>query len=164
MKRKVKLGVVGTLLAVIAASVGYAWVASNTLSFYTYVSSGTPISLTKSQDLPGTMYYEEPFIFFIRTQNLASKEYDGCYTHFKIWQDGGSMQLGWVTVHYNNTADGGSTDVDVTLTLDGSNNLVGWIGPWDANYGYDAYADINVTIHSGAAVGVYYHLDIWVEV
>lgn len=160
MQRKMKLGIVSTLLAVMMASIAYAWVASNTLTFTTTVS-GSPILLEKSSDLPALMYYEEPFTFTTRTRNLASKAYSGCMTHFVISRgDGGAMQVSWVTVHYKDTTWEG----DLTFTVDGSGNLVTTIGPWTATVGYDMTATITVTIHAGAAVGISYNGQVWVEV
>jgi len=160
MQRKVKLGIVGVLLAVMVASVAYAWVASNTLTFTTTVS-GSPIYLEKSTDLPALMYYEEPFTFTTRTRNLASKEYTGCMTHFVISRgDGGTMQAIWVTVHYKDL----NWEGDLIFTVDGSGNLVTTIGPWPATVGYDMPATITVTIHSGAYVGTSYNGQVWVEV
>jgi len=172
MQRKVKLSIVGTLLAVMMVSVAYAWIASNTLSFYTTLV-GSPFKLTILDDytsrnvlsppyLPGTLHYEEPVILYTNTLNLANSAYSGVKTNYKIWRtDAGNMQTAWVTVHVHDVTHG--TDVDLPLTVDAFGNLVYSIGPYDAVAHFSADATVTVTFHNSAPL-LEYQADVWVSV
>jgi hypothetical protein len=171
MQRKMKLGIVGTLLAVMVASVAYAWVASNTLSFYTTLV-GSPFTLTILDDythrnvrsppyLPGTLHYDEPVILYTNTLNLANSAYSGVKTNYKIWRtDAGNMETSWVTVHVHDVTHG--TDVDLPLTVV-AGNLEYSIGPYDAGAHFSADATVTVTFHNSAPL-MEYQADVWVSV
>jgi hypothetical protein len=171
MQRKKKLGIVGALLAVMMASVAYAWIASNTLHFTTTLA-GNPFVLAIYNDytnrdvlippyLPTTMYYEQPVILYTNTKNLANSAYSGVYTNYKIWRtEGGDMQTSWVTVHVHDVTHG--TDVDLPLTVV-AGNLVYSLGPYDAVAHFSADATVTVTFHNSAPL-LAYSADVWVSV
>jgi hypothetical protein len=174
MQRKMKLSIVGTLLAVMMVSVAYAWIASNTLSFYTTLV-GSPFKLTVLDGytsrnvrsppyLPGTLHYEEPVILYTNTLNLANSAYSNVTTNYKIWRtDGGIMNAtSWVTVHvydYNNAA---SFNLTFTLAPD-SKGITAVIGPYAAIAHFSADATITTTFHTSAPL-VEYQADVWVSV
>jgi hypothetical protein len=173
MQRKMKLSIVGTLLAVMMVSVAYAWIASNTLSFYTTLV-GSPFKLTILDDythrnpqgppyLPGTLHYEEPVILYTNTKNWANSAYSDVQTNYKIWRtDGEAMDTSWVTVHVYDYNTAGSFDLTFTLAAD-SKSITAFIGPYAASAHFSADATITTTFHNSAPL-VEYQADVWVSV
>jgi hypothetical protein len=178
MQRKMKLGIVGTLLAVMIASVAYAWVASNTLHFNTTLA-GSPFTLTILDSftsrnvlsppyLPGTLHYEEPVILYTNTKNWANSAYSDVKTNYKIWRtDGGAMDTSWVTVHVqdpiNNFDLSFSLASDTSISGTANNVLVASIGPYTAVAHFTVDAMVTVTFHTSAPL-MAYQADVWVSV
>jgi len=171
MQRKMKLSIVGTLLAVMMVSVAYAWIASNTLHFSTTLD-GSPFVLAIYDSyalrnvlsppyLPTTMYYEQPVILYTNTKNLADSAYSGVKTNYKIWRTaGGDMQTSWVTVNVVDDAHPAGIDLPLTVV---AGNLVYSIGPYDAVAHFSKDATVTVTFHNSAPL-LAYSADVWVSV
>jgi len=178
MRRKMKLGIVGALLVVMAASVAYAWVASNTLHFSTTLA-GNPFVLTILDSfisrnvlsppyLPGTLHYEEPVILYTNTKNLANSAYSDVRTNYEIWRtDGGAMDTSWVTVHVKDVVN----DFDLIFSLasdsahggTANNVLKASIGPYAAIALFSVDATVTVTFHTSAPL-MGFQADVWVSV
>lgn len=179
MQRKVKLGIVAALVVVMAVSVAYAWIASNTLNFTTTLA-GNPFTLTILDNftarnvlsppyLPATIYYEEPILLYTNTQNNANAAYNAT-TNYEIWRDdGGAMDAGWVTVSvYDvNTATNSiltfSLVSDATISGTANNALVATIGPYTAPAYFSADAIVYVTFHTGTPL-LTFDAKVWVSV
>ena len=128
MQRKMKLSIVGTLLAVMMVSVAYAWIASNTLWFTTTLS-GSPFQLDIVNDytnkvvqlppyLPNPMYYEQPAVLYTITTNKANAAYSNVKTNYEIWRsDGASITYDqnnpWLTVRVQDSS--GNPDIFLTV-------------------------------------------------
>jgi hypothetical protein len=192
MQRKMKLGIVGTLMAVMVASVAYAWVASNTLNFTTNLS-GSPFQLDIVDDytnrnvrtepyLPPTMYYGEPAVLNTITYNKANAAYSNVKTNYEIWRrDGASMTYDqsnpWLTVRVQDSS--GTPDIyltvagagysnfglisDTTISANANNALLAYIGPYTAGIGLTKFANVTVTFLNTAA-SVTYDAKVWVSV
>jgi len=180
MQRKIKLGIVGALLVVMAASVAYAWIASNTLSFTTTLA-GSPFKLSIYDSyalrnvltppyLPATIYYEQPIVLCTNTKNNANSAYSGVKTNYEIWQyGGGAMNTSWVTVvvyDYNTATTNTLTfslysDPSISVTAD--NALMATIGPYTAPALFSADANVTVTFHPSAPLNTFY-ANVWVTV
>lgn len=157
LSRKKKLSLLSIVLIAAVAVPVFAWIASNTLHFSTTLS-GFPFLLT-SDPLPSTLFYETPIALNTETKNLANKEFTIVRTNYKIWRDGGAMEISWVTVHVKDVVN----DFDLTFVVDGSGNLVAAIGPYTASATLDITAVVTVTFHGTAPLDNY-HADVWVSV
>ncbi len=189
MRRKLKLGIVVALVTIMAATVAYAWIASNVLHFTTTLA-GNPFTLavvdaysTKnvelpSQYLPATMYYNEPVPLYTITTNLANSAYSGVNTNYEIWRtDGGAMDPTWinVTVVDVNTVSPYTPISTTTLTFSlysdssisgtADNALVANIGPYTAPANFVAYATVYVTFNTNAPTTTGgFQANVWVSV
>ncbi len=190
MRRKLKLGIVVALVTIMAATVAYAWIASNVLHFTTTLA-GNPFTLavvdaysTKnvelpSQYLPATMYYNEPVALDTITTNLANSAYSGVNTNYEIWRtDGGAMDASWINVTVVDVSTTSPYDPiasPLTLTFSlysdpsisgtANNALVANIGPYTAPANFVAYATVYVTFNTGAPTTTGgFQANVWVSV
>jgi hypothetical protein len=189
MQKKVKLGIVIALVAIMTASVAYAWIASNILTFQTTLA-GNPFTLavvdaynTKnielpSQYLPATMYYNEPVALYTITTNLANSAYSNVTTNYEIWRtDGGAMDPTWITVTVEDvntvspytpistTTLTFSTISDSSISGTANNALSAYIGPYTAPANFVAYATVTVTFNTGAPLTTGgFQAKVWVAV
>lgn len=190
MQKKVKLGIVIALVAIMTASVAYAWIASNVLHFQTTLA-GNPFTLavvdaysTKnielpSQYLPATMYYNEPVTLDTITTNLANSAYSGVNTNYEIWRtDGGAMNQAWVNVtvlDVSTTSPYGAISSPLQLTFNlisdlsisgtANNALNASIGPYTAPANFVAYANVTVVFNTGAPLTTGgFQANVWVSV
>ncbi|MGD0159657.1 MAG: hypothetical protein ABSB89_05105 [Candidatus Bathyarchaeia archaeon] len=180
MQKKVKLAIVIALVAVMTASVAYAWLASNVLQFSTTLA-GSPFTLTILDNfntrnilsppyLPPTIYYEQPILLYTNTKNNAPSPYSNVTTHYEIWRSGGLvMDTSWVTVVVGDINTNTITTLTFSLYSDASisatanNALVATIGPYTAPASFSADANVTVTFHNVAPLTTF-AANVWVAV
>jgi hypothetical protein len=153
--RRMKIGLLGVVIAAVIIVPVYAYLASGTLHFDTTLS--VPFQLT-SDPIPSTMHYESAIVLHTETKDLDNSAYANVRTNYKIWRDGGGMDPSYLTVHVKDVVN----DFDLTFTVSGS-TIVATIGPYSTPAGFDVFTDVTVTFHNAAPLDGY-HADVWVTV